>query len=314
MRQEKANLKILTDQKLLNNNDEKKENNDATVKNGSSKTSDTKTKNPKSHSRLMNTKERVFSTPARFERRREYYNDFEICLRDCKNQKIKSLQKQTKVHLSDGDNNSDSDGNYVDCTEPSDLKTQSSLTSKSMPHVPSGTFKDNTFSGPLERSKATAINTDNDDTVKVKGPESAQLDICRDNNLKLKYEIQSPSKSSEQLTAYNNQKINRNNSSSNNSNQTINDRSNTSGTNNHNKVNPNEKSIRLSEKNKLQVNQNVIAVAQVVNKEAQLNELVKKPSAVVVDETCVKKDLHNQSRRRSSKKHDEIKSQDPSQG
>jgi len=66
--------------------------------------------------------------------RREYYNDFEDCLREYKNQKIKSLQKQTKVHHSDGDNG-DSDADYVDCQDASELRVQSSLTCKSMPHV-----------------------------------------------------------------------------------------------------------------------------------------------------------------------------------
>lgn len=76
--------------------------------------------------------------------RREYYNDFEDCLRDYKNAKIKSLQKHTKVHLSDGDNG-ESDSEYVDCTDhTSDLK-QSSLSSKSMPHVPSGNYEDNFY-------------------------------------------------------------------------------------------------------------------------------------------------------------------------
>ena len=75
--------------------------------------------------------------------RREYYNDFEDCLRDYKNAKIKSLQKQTKVHLSDGDNG-DSDSEYVDCTDSNDLKNQSStLSSKSMPQVPTADFQDN---------------------------------------------------------------------------------------------------------------------------------------------------------------------------
>lgn len=75
--------------------------------------------------------------------RREYYNDFEDCLRDYKNAKIKSIQKQTKVHLSDGDNG-ESDSDYVDCTDSAELKHQS--THKSMPHVPSGNYQDNSSS------------------------------------------------------------------------------------------------------------------------------------------------------------------------
>jgi hypothetical protein len=66
--------------------------------------------------------------------RREYYNDFEDCLRDYKNAKIKSIQKHTKVHLSDGDNG-ESDSEYVDCCDSNELKSQ--LSAKSMPHVPS---------------------------------------------------------------------------------------------------------------------------------------------------------------------------------
>ncbi|XP_070506326.1 inactivation-no-after-potential D protein isoform X2 [Chironomus tepperi] len=74
--------------------------------------------------------------------RREYYNDFEDCLRDFKNQKIKSIQKQTKVHHSDGDNG-ESDSEYVDCTDnSSDFKQQSTLSSKSLPHVPVDNYHD----------------------------------------------------------------------------------------------------------------------------------------------------------------------------
>lgn len=83
--------------------------------------------------------------------RREYYNDFEDCLRDYKNAKIKSLQKQTKVHLSDGDNG-DSDSDYVDCADTNDLK--STLSSKSMPHVATENYQDN-FCQQLELKKTT---------------------------------------------------------------------------------------------------------------------------------------------------------------
>jgi hypothetical protein len=69
--------------------------------------------------------------------RREYYNDFEDCIRDCKNanKQLKTVQKQIKIHHSDGDNG-DSDSDYVDCCESNDannFKIQSS--SKSMPQV-----------------------------------------------------------------------------------------------------------------------------------------------------------------------------------
>lgn len=88
--------------------------------------------------------------------RREYYNDFEDCLRDYKNAKIKSLQKQTKVHLSDGDNG-ESDSEYVDCTDAGDLKLQSNLSSKSMPHVPTGNYQDS-FCQQLEPELTTKHN------------------------------------------------------------------------------------------------------------------------------------------------------------
>lgn len=68
--------------------------------------------------------------------RREYYNDFEDCIRDYK---IRSIQKQTKVHLSDGDNG-ESDSDYVDCNDGADLRHQT--THKSMPHVPSSVYQD----------------------------------------------------------------------------------------------------------------------------------------------------------------------------
>jgi hypothetical protein len=80
--------------------------------------------------------------------RREYYNDFEDCLRDYKNAKLKSIQKQTKVHLSEGDNG-DSDSEYVDCTDSNDLKNQSCLSSKSMPHVSTVEYRES-FSQQLE--------------------------------------------------------------------------------------------------------------------------------------------------------------------
>lgn len=104
----------------------------------------------------LETKRHLMNTEKGFlvQHRREYYNDFEDCLREYKNAKIKSLQKQTKVHLSDGDNNPDSDSEYVDCSESNDLKHQSTLSSKSMPHVPSGNYEDN-FCQKLEVKPTT---------------------------------------------------------------------------------------------------------------------------------------------------------------
>lgn len=96
--------------------------------------------------------------------RREYYNDFEDCIRDYKNAKIKSLQKQTKIHLSDGDNG-ESDSDYVDCNDSSDLKHQSSLSSKSMPHVLTGNYEDN-FRQQLELKQTATTTTMTTTTTK----------------------------------------------------------------------------------------------------------------------------------------------------
>jgi hypothetical protein len=70
--------------------------------------------------------------------RREYYNDFEDCLRDYRQQSQKPKSKQSKIHHSDGDNG-ESDSEYLDCNDMTagDLKHHSSLSSKSMPHVAS---------------------------------------------------------------------------------------------------------------------------------------------------------------------------------
>lgn len=80
----------------------------------------------------MSNKKTIF-----VQHRREYYNDFEDCLRDYRQQNQKAKGKQSKVHHSDGDNNG-SDSDYVDCTDvtTSDLRHQSTLSSKSLPHVP----------------------------------------------------------------------------------------------------------------------------------------------------------------------------------
>lgn len=70
--------------------------------------------------------------------RREYYNDFEDCLRDYRQQNQKTKQKPGKIHHSDGDNG-ESDSEYLECNDiaAGDLKQHSSLSSKSMPHVSS---------------------------------------------------------------------------------------------------------------------------------------------------------------------------------
>lgn len=105
------------------------------------------------HTRHSMTSEKGFLV----QRRREYYNDFEDCIRDYKNAKIKSLQKQTKIHLSDGDNG-ESDSDYVDCNDSSELKHQSSLSSKSMPHVLSESFGES-FCQQLELKQTTITTT-----------------------------------------------------------------------------------------------------------------------------------------------------------
>lgn len=131
--------------------------------------------------------------------RREYYNDFEDCLRDYKNAKIKSIQKQTKVHLSDGDNG-ESDSDYVDCTESNDLKNQSSLSSKSMPHVPSsGNYKDS-FCQQLELKQKTTKRNETSTTqatAQTQAPVKAQLNT---NYEVSRIEHETPA----QLTSHNN--------------------------------------------------------------------------------------------------------------
>jgi hypothetical protein len=146
----------------------------------------------------LETKERSMDTEKGFlvQQRREYYNDFEDCLREYKNAKIKSLQKQTKVHLSDGDNG-DSDSDYVDCADINDLKHQSTLSSKSMPHVPSGNYQDN-FCQQLELKPTTKRNETEEQT---QTSSSSSLKAQLNTNyevLRIKHET------SAQLTSHNN--------------------------------------------------------------------------------------------------------------
>lgn len=105
------------------------------------------------------------------QKRTEYYNDFEDCIRDCKNAKLKAVQKQTKIHHSDGDNG-ESDSDYVDCTESTEannFKAQSALSSKSMPQVNSATndYADNRKVGQqlvIDVKKTAARVPDNKET------------------------------------------------------------------------------------------------------------------------------------------------------
>lgn len=140
-----------------------------------------------SKGRSMTSEKGVF-----VQQRREYYNDFEDCLRDYKNAKIKSLQKQTKVHLSDGDNG-ESDSDYVDCSDTNDLKA-SSLSSKSMPHVPTENYQDK-FCQQLELKPTTIRNEIQAQTTS--SSKKAQLNTNY-NVLRIKHET------SAQLTSHNN--------------------------------------------------------------------------------------------------------------
>lgn len=129
---------------------------------------------------LMNNESRkCFShnNSIRYQPRTEYYNDFEICLREYKNQKIKSLQKQTKVHLSDGDG-SGSDSDYVDAS--SELKYQST-TSKSTSHVPTVHQQKQSLTKPTTKPN-TITNTEfNDDVRATARIINQQSNICYDN-------------------------------------------------------------------------------------------------------------------------------------
>lgn len=171
----------------------------------------------------LETKRHLMSQEKGFlvQHRREYYNDFEDCLRDYKNAKIKSIQKQTKVHLSDGDNG-ESDSDYVDCTESNDLKNQSTLSSKSMSHVPSGNYQDS-FLQQLELKQKTTKRNETKAHIQAQAAVKAQL------NTNSQIEHETPA----QLTSHKN-----------NNNQIIDTSCNkTLAVNNDNKVNPNRKSI-----------------------------------------------------------------------
>ena len=234
---------------------------------------------------LMNT-EKGFLV----QHRREYYNDFEDCLREYKNAKIKSLQKQTKVHLSDGDNNADSDSEYVDCTDSNDLKNQSTLSSKSMPHVPSGNYEDN-FCQKLELESQKACS---ETEAQVQKPLKTQLNTNSDVS---RIENETPA----QLTSHNN-----------NRNQIINTScKKTSTINDEHKVSPNKKSMAIDDNihipstsiddKKVPVNQ------KSADKQSKPSEAVKPMPAVVI----VKKD--EQTKRKSCKKKVDGAIKDPTQ-
>lgn len=123
----------------------------------------------------LDTKRHLMSKEKGFfvQHRREYYNDFEDCLRDYKNAKIKSIQKQTKVHLSDGDHD-DSDLEYVDCSDANELKRQES--SKSMPHVPLGNYEKSI----CQSLEVTATAKSNETVAPTQTSVDAQLNASYD--------------------------------------------------------------------------------------------------------------------------------------
>lgn len=136
--------------------------------------------------------------------RREYYNDFEDCLRTL------PKSKQSRIHHSDGDNG-ESDSEYLDCTDlaTGDLKNHSSLSSKSMPHV----------AGPIERRDHYEIDNRILSIITPERQAAAQQLSSKTKNLSL--QIKNEMSQTSQLVAHdsvkssnknnnNNQPINRN--------------------------------------------------------------------------------------------------------
>lgn len=235
----------------------------------------------------LETKGRLMNNEKGFcvQHRREYYNDFEDCLRDYKNAKIKSIQKQTKVHLSDGDNG-DSDAEYVDCADTNELRHQS--THKSMPHVSSGNYQDN-FCQQLDAKSTTRRNET--EAQKPAAVAKAQLNTNYD-VLPSKHETLA------QLTSHNN-----------NNNRIIDSRKTSSVSESDSKVSSSEKSIddtpipsTSSDDKKLRVNQSVAI--------ADKHPKSKPPPVQIVS------NKDEQTRRKSCKKKQEVVAvvvQDPSQ-
>lgn len=263
--------------------------------------------------RLLMNKEKGFLV----QRRREYYNDFEDCIRDYKNAKIKNLQKHTKVHLSDGDNG-DSDSEYVDCPDSNDLKSQSTLSSKSMPHVPSGDFNED-FSQHLdfqrlEQKPAPMVEAEPtfkvDETkaqiqtpvkAQTQTPTKAQLNLkCDASQIELKHE------SSAKLTTHNN-----------NHNQIIDTSCNVSQANNRkpdSKVSPKRKSIAIDVNVAVHVPSTSIGVEKVAVNQNAADKQSKSSEAVQLTpkkQIAVPKD--EQTKRKSCKKKHEGADRDPTQ-
>lgn len=230
--------------------------------------------------------------------RKEYYNDFEDCLRDYKNAKIKSLQKQTKVHLSDGDNG-DSDSDYVDCADANDLKHQSTLSSKSMPHVPQGNYQDN-FCQQLELKLTTKRNETEAQTQTTSSSLKAQLNTNYDVLRRIKHET------SAQLTSHNNDHNQIIDSSCNNPLVAVKNDCKVSSTS--------EKSITIDDDKihipstsdtKLHVNQTVVGA----DKHSKSNEAVKASPVQI----AVKRDEQQTKRKSCRKKQETVIVQDPTQ-
>lgn len=73
--------------------------------------------------KLMNND--ISSTSCSQELRTEYYNDFDDCLREYKSQN-KVVQKEEKVHLSDGSDSQSDTETYVDASSYQSPKSMSS--------------------------------------------------------------------------------------------------------------------------------------------------------------------------------------------
>lgn len=218
--------------------------------------------------------------------RREYYNDFEDCLRDYRQQGQKTKSKQSKVHHSDGDNG-ESDSEYVDCTDATtcDLRHQSTLSSKSMPHVPTGNYHETgnrtVFSiTTKQQAQLSATNNELGSTqIKHAKSQTAQL-VAYDSNTSFKDDTQSNS-----------------NNRNNNSNQEI------------DKGLANTK-VDEKEKSKTFVNEKSMTIDGSSSTALSLPKLyvndLKKPSAVSIDLSDVtateKKDEAKEKKRKSCKK------------
>lgn len=224
--------------------------------------------------------------------RREYYNDFEDCLRDYRQQGQKTKSKQSKVHHSDGDNNGESDSEYVDCTDATtcDLRHQSTLSSKSMPHVPTGNYHHDHETG-------------NRTVFSITTKQQAQLSAT--NNELGSAQIKHAKSQTAQLVAYDSntsfkdtQSNSNNNNRNKNSNQEIDKRLVDTTT----KVDEKERSKTFVNEKSMTIDGSATAISL---PKLYVNDL-KKPSAVSIDLSDVaaieKKDEAKEKKRKSCKK------------